>query len=597
MKTHPRTLILLGLAAVVALAAVSFNACGNSYQTTVVIQLTNAPATLTVNQSVDLTANVANDSSNAGVDWSCSGGANCGAFNPTHTSSGAKTVFTAPASPGTVTITATATANGSVKASATISIVPVGSNAMLNGPYVFLVQGVDSNGAYAAVGTIVADGSGAITAGQQDYADVSIQAGPDSVTGSYSIGTDGRGSITLDVNNPNLPHNGVETFSIAVTSADHSLIIQFDGTATSSGVLDRQAASGLDANAIDGAFAFTAQGVDVVNQVPLSRGGVLLMSASSGAIASGKYFENDAGTTSTSSLAGTVTAPDGFGRGVITFSSGLHFAYYAVQGQVLRLVEEDLPASMTGGSMYGQGLAGMNATFSNSSLSGNYAFSEAGGSVNGTLSLAGQFSADGAGNFSAGVADVNDGGTATFSSITGLARYAIPGDGAGTMTLPSSVDSLGSVSSLLVFAVDPAINLYDPNSAVGGGGALVMDYDANAVGCGFIVPQTAGAFAGNYALNLQFVNTDGENDWVGQTLASGGALTGSVDINDVGVTTAGAALTGTYAADNVNTGRWTGSFTVNNVTHQIRYYQVGAGRFVLVDVDSGDVGIGIMEME
>ncbi len=214
---------------------------------------------MTVGQSVNLTANVGNDSSDAGVDWSCTGGA-CGTFVPAHTASGASTVYTAPASPGAVTVSAAATADAGAKASLTITVVPIGSNAMLNGAYVLAVQGVNGSGSYSAVGTILADGDGHITGGEQDYADESIQAGPDSLTGAYAIGPDGRGSITLNVNNPNLPQGGVETFSVAVTSASHALVIEFDGTANSSGSLDAQASSALDPAAIRGALRLHGPG-------------------------------------------------------------------------------------------------------------------------------------------------------------------------------------------------------------------------------------------------------------------------------------------------------------------------------------------------
>ena len=588
---------LAGPLIAVALLALSFAACSKNYQQSLVINLTNAPATLTVSQSVNLTATVGYDSSNAGVDWSCSASGTCGSFNPAHTANGGTTVYTAPASPGTVTITATATANSSVKDTITISIVPIGSNSALNGSYVFSVQGVDSNGTYCAGGTFVADGNGNITGGEQDYSDMSIQAGPDAVTGTYSIGPDGRGSVTLNVNNTALPHNGVETFSIAVTSASHALMTQFDGTATSSGSLDLQAASAVDPAAISGAFAFTAQGVDVTYRVPTCYGGVLTMSASLGTVSAGTYFLNDGGTTNSGALSGSVTAPDSFGRGTIDFAMGLSVAYYAVQGQVLRLVGRNAPYLVTGGSMYGQGAAGASGTFSKASLSGDYVLFEAGGTSLGSLALAGQFSADGAGNLTAGVADTNDGGTATFASIASQSAYTIAGDGTGTLVLPASVDAGGNIGSLAIFAVDSALNLLDPNAAGGGGGALVMDYDSNAVASGFIVSRSLGAFAGNYALNLQLVGSNGESDWVGQSVAASGALTGSVDINDTGATSAGVSLSGAFTADLTNTGRWTGSFTAGGATHLISYYQVSAGLFIIVDIDSADVGIGIMETE
>lgn len=596
MKEPSGHLLTPVVVASLAFFIVSFSACSRETPAAIIVQLTNAPGTLTINQTATLTANVGHDASDAGADWSCSGGA-CGTFVPAHTASGAPTVYTAPASPGTVTVTAAATADPSVHASINISIVPIGSNAMLNGTYVFSVQGVNGSGNYSAAGTIVADGNGHITGGEQDYADESLQAGPDALTGTYAIGPDGRGSINLDANNTSLPQNGIETFGIAITSATHALIIEFDGTANSSGHLDAQAASALDPTAISGPFAFTTQGVDIANATPITQGGVLTMSASSGTIASGTYFENNGGFTFTAATTGSVTAPDAFGRGTLGLSVGLNFVYYAVQGQVLRLIEADVPSLMTAGSMFGQGDAGVNATFSNASLAGGYVLSHAGGSVYGPLVLAGQFAADGAGNFATGVADLNNAGLATFASIAGVARYSIAGNGVGTLDLPPVVDQRGSVSALLVFAVSPALNLLDPNSASGGGGALVMDNDGGAVASGYIVPQTAGVFEGNYAVNVQFVENFGETDWVGQSVASAGTLAGTVDINEAGLTSAGLSLTGSFAADPANTGRWTGTFTVNSVTHQIRYYQVSETLLVIMDADAADVGIGILEKE
>jgi hypothetical protein len=586
------------LFAAVSLIALSFNACSASSKATLSVHIVNAPATLTINQSVNLTANVYNDSTHAGVNWTSSGaGGAGGTFDPAHTASGVETTFTAPATAGTVTITATSSADGTVTDAVTITVVPIGSNAMLNGTYVYSVQGQDSYGSYTAVGTIVADGNGNITAGQQDYADDQLQAGPDSITGSYSIGPNGLGSMTLDVNNTSLPNNGVETFGIAVTSATHALIIQFDGTATSSGSLDAQASSATNPAAIVGAFAFTVQGMDDINLVPITYGGVLSLNASVGTITGGTYFSNDGGSMSTGAITGVVTAPDAFGRGTIALDMGLNLSYYAVQGQVLRLLTKTYPYLVAGGGMYGQGVAGAGQTFSNAALSGEHVLFQAGGTFSGPMAMAGQLAADGVGHITAGFVDTNNSGTRTTSSIANNAVYAINGDGTGTLTLPVAVDTLGNIHTLLVFAVDPAINLLDPNLTSGGGGALVMDYDVNAVATGCIVPRTVSAFDGNFALNLGSVSSAGETDWIGQTVASGGALTGTVDINASGVTSAGVALTGTLTADAANMGRWTGGFTVNAANYLITYYQVSPTLFIIVEMDANIIGIGIMETE
>ncbi len=594
MKAHRHVFSLIAIAAAAAAAMLSFSACADESEG-VVVQLINAPSTLTVSQSVSLTANVNNDSTNAGVDWTCTGEGGCGTFSPTHTASGVTTVYTAPAAEGTVTITATSTADTTVQASVTISVVPTGTNAMLNGTYVFFVQGSDTTGSYVAAGTIVADGNGNITGGFQDYSDISIAAGPDAVTGTYSIGPTGRGSITLNVGNTGLPNNGVETFGIALSSATHGLIIQFDGSATSSGTIDAQMATALDAASFDGAYAFTLQGTDVASQVPYGAGGVLLMNATTGLITAGTYYENDGGTTMSAALTGTVTAPDTSGRGTVTFSIGPTFTYYAVRGNVLRLVGKDVGTVLAGGNLYGQGAAGVGAAFTNASLTGDHVFSEAGGTLYGPLALAGQFTADGAGNLTAGVADVNNGGTVTFGSVVGTAVYSIAGDGSGSLTLPAAIDQKGSVSALKIFAVAPGVNLLDPSNPVGSGGALVLDFDDAAVGTGMIVPQEQGTYEGDYTVNLQYVATDGEHDWVGTLTAAGAALTGTVDINDAGLTSAGVPFTGTLGADTANMGRWTGSFTAGGTTHSIRYYQANTSAFLFIDADTLDVGIGIVQ--
>lgn len=577
------------VAAAIAFLAGAFSACSHQ-QAAVQIFLTHVPAALTINQSVNLTADVLNDPSSAGVDWTCS----AGTIAPTHTASGGQTVFTAPDATGSVTVTATSTADHSTKASATISIVPIGSNSMLSGTYVFSVGGTDSSGSYAAAGAIVADGNGNITGGEQDYANESLQAGPDPLTGTYAIGPDGRGSLTLYVNNTSLPNSGIETFGLTLISNTHALIIQFDGTATSSGSLEAQAASALDPAAIDGAFAFTAQGLDIVGQVPLAHGGVVTMSAASGTVSAGTYYINDGGSRYTSATTGSMTAPDGFGRGTISLSVGADFAYYAVQGQVLRLVEKDLPSVMAGGVMYGQGAAGTSGTFSNASLAGSYVLSQAGGTSYGPLAMAGQFAADGAGAFTTGVADADDAGVVTLASIVGTNRYTIAGNGAGTLSLPLAVDQSGAVSTLLVFMVSPDLNLIDPTDSSGGGGALVMDYDATAVGSGSIVPQSSGTFEGNYAVNLQYVTSAGESDWIGQAVAGTGTLAGTIDVNAGGLTAAGLSFSGTFAADASNPGRWTGTFTANGTTQTIAYYLVSDKAVLAVDIGALAVGIGVL---
>ncbi|MFZ0909958.1 MAG: hypothetical protein WAN24_10825, partial [Candidatus Acidiferrales bacterium] len=579
------------LVAITLLGLLVLAGCGSGGSAGIVVQLTNVPATLTVNQSVSLTATVSNDSSTGNLNWSCTPSGSCGTFSPATTANGGATSYTAPNAPGSVTIVATDADHTGSTASATISVVAVGSNGELTGNYVFFAEGTDSNGLYVVTGTIVTDGNGNITSGEQDYADPVTDAGPDSITGNYSIAASGQASLTLNVNDITLPNNGVETFSAALTSATHGFVIEFDGAATSSGTLDFQpTATPITAASIVGSYAFAVNGIDS-SESPAALGGVVSINASTGLVPSGTVYVNDSGSPETVSISGSVTGPDSFGRGTISLS-GLAYTYYAVQGEVLRTVEADADF-LAGGAFYGQGTAGANSSFSNSSLSGPYAFYESGSSVNGSLALGGQFTAA-SGTLSAGFADTNDGGTYEKGSIAN-SPYSIPGNGSGTLTLPGTPSTTEDVSALLIFATDPALNLLDPNNTSGGGGALILDNDANAVGTGLIVPQVTGAFQGNYAVNLQFFpSAGGEEDFVGQTTQSGGSFMGTVDLNDNGVTASGTSFAGTSTADTTNVGRYTGKFTVGANSYNITYYQVNSGELLIIDTDS-NVGNGFME--
>jgi hypothetical protein len=245
--------------------------------------------------------------------------------------------------------------------------------------------------------------------------------------------------------------------------------------------------------------------------------------------------------------------------------------------------------------MFGQGEAGANGTFSNASLTGSYVLFQAGYTIDGAMGLAGLFTADGAGGVVSGVVDTNDAGTPTFSSIAGLATYTIEGSGAGSLILPATVDTAGNISNLVIFAVDPAINVLDPNSPSPGGAALVMEFEDHAMATGYIVPRSSGAFGGSYALGLRYFDFNNQTSGVGQTEVTGGGLSGSADINDNGATAPAVILSGTHSADAANEGRWTGALALGGSSHAIRYYQVSPTCCIVLDMDPTHAGIGIME--
>jgi hypothetical protein len=76
------------------------------------------------------------------------------------------------------------------------------SNASLSGQYVYQVSGLDfsvnpNGNPYREAGVFVADGSGHITSGVDDFVEGSGGVATNSLTGTYSLSVDGTGIITL----------------------------------------------------------------------------------------------------------------------------------------------------------------------------------------------------------------------------------------------------------------------------------------------------------------------------------------------------------------------------------------------------------------
>ena len=375
------TVTITGTSAASPTSSVSANVTITSPVVTVTI--TQAASPLAAGSAETIIANVVNDSLKDGVSWSVSctnsiSGAGCGTFNPT-TSSGntPQTSYTAPASVPSggvdVTISATSIANGITTGTANVTILPNANLGLLNGPYALFLSGQNASGFYTIVGSVTADGLGNITVGAEDINSLNFACSPSSnlspVTGTYSVGSDGRGTMTLQTGNSACFGNaGVQTLSFTVvgapgTSVVRALVTEFDN-ATASGTLDLQTLSAT----ISGNYAFTMAGVDLFatsasGAIAADVGGVFV--ASAGTVTSGFQDINDQGTGVVSKkqsmvAGGTYTAPDPTtGRGTITFgpnSGQFMYVYYIVNSGRITLLSYDVNNDLVvGGSAYSQG--------------------------------------------------------------------------------------------------------------------------------------------------------------------------------------------------------------------------------------------------
>lgn len=571
---------------------------------------TPPPASLEVNETVSIAATVTHDGGK-GVDWSCTPVGACGSFNPTHTSSGATTVYTAPNTAGPVTIIAASTKRPNKTAQANVTINAVVTTAEITGTYAFFADGVEKNlnVPLGVAGSIAIDGAtGMITGGEQDYfnTDTGNVFTADPITaGTINVGSDGRGTLTLTPTSA-----PAETFSITVVNSKHILITQFDSNATTHGSLDLQTAptsvpTGGNAFALfdpNDAFAF---------------GGVLTSNGTT-TITTGEADDDIGGFADFDfPITGTVTAPDAAGRGTITLNDpnvgNLGLAYYVVGPEAFRLIEIDGPTGFATGSMYGQGAG----AFSGASLGSKFVFGQSGieDLAFGAYAAAGQFTGNGTTALSAGVADANlgDGSAVLAGSLSGSA-YFVHANGYAGITL-SGVNTDG-LANFGVYLTDPAINVADPNSASGGGGGVMLDLDSNNIGVGIVVPQaTSPTFTGNYAFSQDgvFQTNAPAFSWfglVGQVTSDGTSkFAGLADYNQINFSSeaAGVTVSGTYTADASNAGRSTATLTIAGAAtpNNITIYQASSSLLIHVDVDTthvsttdfGTIGLGVFEQQ
>jgi hypothetical protein len=581
------------------------------------------PTTILLSASTPLTAVVSNDSSSAGVDWSLScsiAGTDpnkCGTLSALHTASATATTYTPPTnftgnSVG-VNIVAFATADHTQNVSAPVTVTGFGS--ALQGTYVLQAQGIDATsfGPYQFAGVVVFDGNGAITSGEQTVnlydPSLGFQASKsDAITGgSYFVGPDGQGTITINTANPSVGASGVETFSFVALSSSQALIAQVDFSETASGTMDLQTATAAPA----GGYAFAVKGIDTLLE-PMAMAGVFNIDSANTISGIGSVIDqNLAGTlTLKQGLSGTVSAPDAFGAVTInlnvpTFStfSALQFTGYIVDATHIALIESDNPdgsgAGTTGGVAIGQGSA--TGTFlDDTAFSGTYVFGIAGvdlaSTAPTTLTSVGLFSADGSGVLSNGHTD-------TFlqtNGSQGTAGSQIRGTFKGTYT----IDTKGTGR------VRVNMNGFKPAPQPGyvptfffyltgnGNPPLVLDggdstFDYPAVGTGIAYPQASGAltFSGKYGFSITQQNGFLESDGTAQITAdsTAGTLSGLLDI-DAGLSAQfGNAVTGTFAAP--SSGRLAGtldSVVFDATPFAVEYYMVDSSHGFFVETDTVD---------
>jgi len=555
-----------------------------------------------------------------------------------------------PTTVGASSFTVTATDSESTPQTANLALVllvtyPVTPNdSELKGPYAYLFQGYDDEVAgvlayqTATVGSFTASGTGVISAGELDANHQSSTATGNTISsnkflGTYTVGTDSRGFITLTTLNANGTTATTSTYAISLkvptgtaTVSTQGSLIEYDSNQLAgtkgSGSLLAQTASAISTG-LTGSYAFGLQG-DTTCPVSCTVG---ILGGPSASV--GEFTVNTAGSTvagtgdanisattyPSSTLAGSYGAADTNGRVQLSMLTAnvptnypTDYAVYLVDGNSAFIMSTDKHSTFT--LLAGSAQARTQTTFSNASLENAFIGYENAatnpGLVSGLVlqnvlnfSTATIFRTTATADGNCNVTSVDVGGLSALTSgltgilggllgldtilgtysTTGAITCAVSTIGRGTLQYPQEYGLLG----ILIGTPPPPRIVY--LSAPDKGYFLESSY----AGIGNIEAQTgspysAANFDGTYVYGGTAASSVASINSSGTITASGtGTETSTVDENigvgTINVLQLGVAGSGTYTTPNATTGRFT-----LNTTDVI--YVISPGRLVMVDTSA-----------
>ncbi len=254
-------------------------------------------------------------------------------------------------------------------------------NAALNGNYAFSFSGLTGNGGvssvYASAGRFTADGAGNLTNGELDTNTVAGGGAAQSFTGTYSIGTDNRGVMTLNFSSSSAK------LAFAMLANGNAQFIEFDASGGAgtigSGTMEKADTTAYSTARITGDYAFGAAGFDNTYNRAAIEG--RFTSTGTGALANAAGDVNSYGTDYPMIFTGAnyTVSNTATGRGTMSLAftfggvpDSMNFVFYVVNSGKLFMLESDPVTTATpllnGVVQQQQTPAG---GFTNASLNGN----------------------------------------------------------------------------------------------------------------------------------------------------------------------------------------------------------------------------------
>jgi hypothetical protein len=469
------------------------------------------------------------------------------------------------------------------------------NNAEMNGNYAFTFSGINGNGttssAFAAVGRFTADGAGNLTNGELDTNAVGGGGAAQSFTGTYSIGADNRGVMTLNFSGSSAK------LAFAMLANGNAQFIQFDASGGAgtigSGTMEKGDAAAYSTARITGDYTFGAAGFDNGNNRAAIEG--RFTSNGTGALANPAGDLNGYGTDYPMifTAANYAVSDPATGRGTMSLAftfggapANLNFVFYVVNSEKLFVMENDPVTTATpllnGAVVRQQTPAG---GFTNASLNGNMVISLTGHSACGTVSgvpkaVAGLLTANGTGALSL---TYDENFCRAPNSVTAAAgTYTVDGNGRTSITIGgySLVAYLVNANQIVLFVSDVNVlfGFGEPQAAMSFTDSTLKGtyagYASNPVGFGVVV------FSGEFAA-----------DGVSPT----GNISGTEDIGAPSGPNPGATFQATYSVTPSPTnGRGTMTVTSGTGGNAV-IYMISPSKFVAVS--QNDPNPAILDFE
>ncbi|MFY9729644.1 MAG: Ig domain-containing protein [Candidatus Acidiferrales bacterium] len=460
-------------------------------------------------------------------------------------------------------------------------------NSLLRGAYAFFFSGFDTQGVVLATGQFTVDGSGNITSGSEDMNRVSGISLNATLSGTYSLGTDGRGTLTLTATN-SANQKLTAIYQLVLDANGNARFFENDtGNMTppplptrGEGIIKPQVGSGFSAANFSGNYAFAFTGQDLTT-APATLVGVVHADGTS-SFSPGTVDYNDAGlyspavpasgNFSSSSTAGRVVANLVF-QIPSSAQVTLNFICYFVSPSDLFAIEIDTTDAThpkIGGEMVLQNPA---VVFDNTALTGGSVISGTGLDSPSASAFVGLLAPNGSGAATV-TFNQNDAGSILQGAL-------VPGTYLVTTNGRVEFTGFGALGPRMTAAYLTGVN---QGFLVGSDKTATVGLLENQIGG----PFSATSVLGSYALSAPSPADDMVSNIIGQTTANGTAtMQGVLDEVDSSGQNPAQSFVGNYTVTSSGQGTMTTNAPVGIPTN-LAIYVVSPSAIRAISTDTID---------